>query len=112
MDKEYAEWASGNGRPDERTDEEIEAAREQHPDLADLDWLFSGAPCEMEQDLTEVTVPKKPKCDFCDEQAEFDGKTNLGPWAYMCNLHFGQYGLGLGLGLGQKLEVQSEDNRK
>jgi len=103
MDKELAEWASANERPDER---EVDG------------WSHTGAPCEMEQeiaeellsqeDLTEAIVPKKPKCDFCNAEAEFDGRTVLGPWAYMCNLHFGQYGVGLGLGRGQKLIVQGE----
>lgn len=24
------------------------------------------------------------KCDFCNKQAVVDGKTRMGPWAYMC----------------------------
>lgn len=27
------------------------------------------------------------KCDFCDRQALYDGKTIFGPWAYMCERH-------------------------
>ena len=27
------------------------------------------------------------KCDFCDKQALYDGKTVFGPWAYMCEEH-------------------------
>ena len=48
-------------------------------------------------------------CDFCEQEgkfnviAKYDGKTKLGPWASMCFLHFGQYGIGLGLGKGQEL---------
>ena len=52
---------------------------------------------------TEVVVPKLPKCDFCSAGALYDGKTILGPWAYMCPKHFRIYGIGLGLGKGQKL---------
>jgi hypothetical protein len=52
---------------------------------------------------TQVTVPKLPKCDFCDERALYDGKTTVGPWGYMCRKHFREYGTGLGLGKGQKL---------
>lgn len=33
------------------------------------------------------------KCDFCDKQAVYDGKTTLGPWAYMCEAHRRQYGV-------------------
>jgi len=102
-------------------DKQEEAYQEKrakwHKDVVERlnEWSHTGAPCEMEQeiaeellsqgDLTEVIVPKKPKCDFCNAEAEFDGRTVLGPWAYMCDLHFGQYGVGLGLGRGQKLNM-------
>lgn len=33
------------------------------------------------------------KCDFCNEEAVVDGKTKLGPWAYMCRRHFATYGI-------------------
>jgi len=55
---------------------------------------------------TEVKVPRLPKCDFCGKQAQYDGKTHMGPWAYMCSMHFRMYGIGLGLGRGQKLVLQ------
>lgn len=50
-------------------------------------------------------------CDFCkqdgvEEFAEYDGRTKTGNWAYMCQKHFDEHGVGLGLGKGQKLEVQ------
>lgn len=47
--------------------------------------------------------PGWPKCDFCSKPASYDGKTAMGPWAYMCDTHFRMYGVGLGLGRGQKL---------
>ena len=52
---------------------------------------------------TQVEVTKIPKCDFCDKPAYADGKTTMGPWAYMCKTHFDMYGVGLGLGKGQIL---------
>jgi len=60
---------------------------------------------------TEVVVPELPNCDFCKEEgkeakADYDGKTVFGPWANMCQKHFGLYGVGLGLGRGQRLLTQ------
>jgi len=59
---------------------------------------------------TEAYVARLPKCDFCkeagtDTDAEYDGKTNIGPWANMCDTHWGQYGMGVGYGTGQRLIV-------
>lgn len=48
-------------------------------------------------------VTEMPACNFCDRLAEYDGKTNMGPWAYMCRSHWYFYGTGLGTGRGQKL---------
>lgn len=62
----------------------------------------------MKKDLKLVYVSCLPRCDFCSEQASFDGKTKMGPWANMCQSDFDRYGIGLGLGLGQKLEVRTE----
>jgi hypothetical protein len=53
-----------------------------------------------------VRVNSRPKCDFCSKQAVVDGKTSLGPWAYMCIEHFSVFGVGLGLGKGQYLVVE------
>lgn len=61
---------------------------------------------------TEVKVSKIPKCDFCDSDAEYDGKTRHGPWANMCKFHWDLHGIGkLGTGYGQKLikETKNED---
>jgi len=61
-------------------------------------------------DLTKTYVSKKPKCNFCDKTAEYDARTgyNGSPWAYMCEEHFKEFGIGLGLGLGQRLLLKSE----
>lgn len=32
------------------------------------------------------------KCDFCDDMALYDGKTIMGPWAFMCKVHFKKHG--------------------
>jgi len=48
-------------------------------------------------------------CDYCKllthtlKAAVVDGKTKDGPWAYMCEEHFRDFGVGLGLGKGQRL---------
>lgn len=36
-----------------------------------------------------MVTPKNitAKCDFCDRQAVYDGKTIFGPWAYLCEEH-------------------------
>lgn len=55
-----------------------------------------------------VEVSRLPNCDFCKVggslvPAEYDGRTQMGPWANMCKGHFKQFGTGLGLGRGQRL---------
>lgn len=59
----------------------------------------------------EVIVATIPDCDLCQlivgprSPAAYDGKTTLGhgPWAYMCEEHFRDFGVGLGTGRGQRL---------
>ena len=50
-----------------------------------------------------VKMSKIPKCDFCKEQALYDGRTVTGVWAYMCSKHYMSYGVGLGVGKGQRI---------
>ena len=64
----------------------------------------------------KVSGNRLPPCDFCKQNsliayqaAHYDGKTKMGPWAYMCKEHFKQYGIGLGLGRGQKLILEKGD---
>lgn len=52
---------------------------------------------------TQVEVVELPKCDFCIRTAHYDGKTVVGLWANMCEIHFEMHGIGLGLGKGQIL---------
>lgn len=56
-------------------------------------------------------------CDLCKSQglqvqAVYDGKTIHGPWAYMCEEHFGALGVGLGTGRGQRLIVGEKPDTK
>jgi hypothetical protein len=55
------------------------------------------------KNTAETKVAKIPKCNICGEDAEYDGKTTMGPWAFMCQADFEFFGVGLGTGLGQRL---------
>lgn len=62
--------------------------------------------------LVEVKMTVIPDCQFCSmipgmevSKAEYDGATQVGPWAYMCSYHFKQYGVGIGTGKGQYLNL-------
>jgi hypothetical protein len=56
----------------------------------------------------EAVVSKYPQCDFCTQEAHYDGKTTQGPWAYMCDNCFKEHGVGLGTGRGQRLVLAKE----
>ena len=74
--------------------------------VAELEDFFDDSDPEPH---TEVKVSKPPNCDLCEKvenkktPALYDGKTTLGPWGFLCQKHFNQFGIGLGLGRGQKL---------
>lgn len=70
--------------------------------------------------IKETRVTSRPDCDLCKAQADsgqrpknnifpahYDGRTRMGPWAYMCQAHFQECGVGLGLGIGQRLIVDA-----
>lgn len=59
---------------------------------------------------TKVAVPELPDCDFCGETAHYDGRTNMGPWANMCESCFHKHAKGLGLGIGQELVLEEKTN--
>ena len=52
---------------------------------------------------TTAKIRTLPYCNFCLSIAKYDGRTTYGYWAYMCQNHFDEYGVGLGLGKGQLL---------
>lgn len=61
-----------------------------------------------------VKVARIPMCDIHkynkgqnDVPAVVDGKTSMGPWAFMCEECFMDYGVGLGTGAGQRLVLES-----
>ena len=53
----------------------------------------------------KVLVSEKSNCQFCSNEAKYDGRTKMGPWAYMCEDCFQKLGVGLGTGKGQELVV-------
>lgn len=60
----------------------------------------------MIDDLTTARVARIPNCDLCRDgtRAKYDSKTNMGPWAYVCEAHFALDTPGeLGTGKGQRL---------
>jgi len=69
---------------------------------------------------TKVIVDSLPDCDICKHlksrtlpgeaaKAKYDGKTNIGPFAYMCQECFEEHGVGLGLGKGQELVTKLKE---
>jgi len=61
-------------------------------------------------DNTKVVMETIPFCDFCmfgirgtGVLAKYDGRTKSGSWAWMCEEHFKEHGVGLGEGNGQEL---------
>lgn len=64
---------------------------------------------------TEVTVSVLPPCDIHQNDqvlAEYDAKSVMGPWAYMCKECFAVYGVGLGMGRGQRLVLDTTQEGK
>lgn len=56
--------------------------------------------------------PPPEKCDICDSKITslfIDGKTSMGPWAFMCKACHSTDGCGLGLGKGQLFEYDKTD---
>ena len=55
------------------------------------------------KDVRTVRLVNKVKCEYCKNIAEYDARTGIGAWCYLCQEHFERYGIGLGLGRGQKI---------
>ena len=78
------------------------------PGAVDESAQPASAEKELRRDQTAY-LPKLPKCDLCDKTAEYDARTQSGPWAYLCPDHWSSEGNGqLGTGYGQKL-ISRED---
>jgi len=61
---------------------------------------------------TQVTMTSIPDCDVCkhggkSEKAYADAKLDIGPWAYVCRMHFRVHKCTLGTGRGQELILAS-----
>jgi len=60
-----------------------------------------------------VWVGEPPtRCDICGKRIKnifIDGKTRMGPWAFMCPECHRRFGVGLGVGRGQKYVKNGEE---
>ena len=76
-------------------------------------------------DTATDVLDERPACDLCVERmvsrgmtreaaedysrrhrpAAIDGRTTMGPWAFMCIDDYDRYGVGLGMGKGQRLLI-------
>lgn len=71
-------------------------------------------------DPAVIYMSSYPSCDFphtndersTDDDAHYDGKTQMGPWGFMCEKHFKEHGVGLGLGLGQRIILRTEGTER
>lgn len=57
----------------------------------------------------EVEVLELPNCQLDHAEptlARYDARTTMGPWAYLCEAHFQEVGVGLGTGNGQRLKLR------
>lgn len=58
-------------------------------------------------------MEERKMCEICGRSvAEIDGKTQMGPWAYMCPACHEAVGRGFGLGRGQYMDGEREKKRK
>lgn len=56
-------------------------------------------------------IREKTVCDICaNEPAKIDGKTIVGPWAFMCEMCHRFYGIGTGDGKGQEIMIRTEQD--
>ena len=55
----------------------------------------------------EVQVDAFPECSLCIGEAHYDGKTLMGPWGYLCDRCFNDWGVGLGPSRGQRLVLRA-----
>lgn len=83
---------------------------------------WNANPEEVRKAIAEGMFPKPvdtanmtQKCDLCDTpnlQTYVDGKTRIGPWAYMCLKCWRRVGVGtLGTGLGQQYDFNFTTKR-
>ncbi len=66
------------------------------------------------REKTVLKVHKIPKCDIClsdgvEKDAVYEAKTNLGPWAFLCEKCFNEVGISLKMGLGRRVILIKKD---
>lgn len=66
--------------------------------------------------ITERATEVKVYCDLCRQKgglltpATYDGKTRVGPWAFMCDNCFEKWGYKNGIGKATKLQKDENAN--
>ena len=60
------------------------------------------------EEILKVFVLRLPKCAVCCATALYEAKTIYGSWAFLCEQHFAEKGVGLGAEKGHRLTVMSE----
>jgi hypothetical protein len=58
----------------------------------------------------EVELNARPDCQICNERpAAYDGKTTMGPWAFMCDTCWNLHGVGVtGVGYAQRIVLRAD----
>ena len=46
------------------------------------------------------------KCDFCADEAVYDAKTVMGPWAFLCEAHWEKYGTNIRTKIAKEIGVK------
>ena len=73
-------------------------------------YLLNLAEGKVKGDGTATVVDSIPTCDLCQKNPAFmDGKTRMGPWAYMCVSCSTNCSVGLGVGKGQQLVLRVKE---
>lgn len=91
--------------PDESEEELTERQKRQQRESIDT----------QHKNWTKSKTASQKECDICKHvyghkvgaPAVVDGKSKMGPWAFMCEDHFFSHGLGLGPGVGQRISARS-----
>ena len=95
-----------HGKGNDKTKSVIETAPLDR--VAEMAWGLTKSG-NRRQAGDSVRMKNIPECDICKYEngksgvpAAYDGKTQYGPWANMCEDHFKSHGVGLGTGKGQR----------
>ena len=66
------------------------------------------------KEIKTIQMDKLPTCDIpnCDEEAKYDEKTKMGPWAYLCEAHHQKVGIGIGTKLEKRVKIAAAKTDK